>query len=98
MKLTIIGVLAVLVQHGDDRLGEHHQSNARRDGHEQGKPHAARQLAAEGHRVAGRSHAREQRQRYRAERHPEDAERQLHETKGHREPEGRSITELGGEY
>ena len=62
---------AVLVQHRDDGLGEHHQPDGARNGQQQREPHAAGELAAERARVTGHRQAGEQRQRDRAERDAE---------------------------
>ena len=85
---------AVLVEHRDDRLGEHDESDARRDGQQECQAHAAGQLGAERQHVAGGGHARQQRQRHGAERDAEHPERQLHQPKGHGQPEGRPVAEL----
>ncbi len=62
---------------------------------EQAKPFA--EACAERVEIAARGGARQRRQRDRAERHAEHADRQVHETKRDAQPRYRPVAELGSE-
>ena len=81
----------ILVDHAEDRLREHPQSDARRHREEEHQPHSARQRLAELVAISQRRAAREEWQRDRADRHAKHPERKLHETERIVQPRDRAV-------
>ena len=70
--LSLEGIeAAMLVEHGNNRLGQHHQADGAGNRHQERQPHTARQLATKRRHIVGDHQSRQQRQCDRTERDPE---------------------------
>ena len=91
------GKPAVLINEADDRLRQNHEADGGWNREQHDEPHGVRERAAKFFFVAQRGAARNERERDGRDRDAENAERQLHETKGNVQPRHRSIAECRSE-